>query len=83
MPLKHILKNKLLLQENFKTQEISMDIWPFWLFEENIKLSNEIIEEKNNENKAQENAQMDSMPDTSSMMKDAKNMTSGFNIPKL
>jgi hypothetical protein len=54
MPLKHILKNKLLLQKHFKTQEISMDEWPFWMFEENIKLVNEIIEEEDSEKKKQE-----------------------------
>ena len=46
MPLKHILKNKLLLQKHFHTQEWAMDNWPFWQFEENIKLVNEIIEDE-------------------------------------
>ena len=46
MPLKHILKNKLLLQKHFHTQEFAMDNWPYWLFEENVKLVNEILEEE-------------------------------------
>ena len=46
MPLRDILKNKLLLQENFHTSETAMDDWAFWQFEENIKIANSIIEEK-------------------------------------
>jgi hypothetical protein len=80
MPLKHILKNKLLLQKHFHTQEWSMDNWPFWMFEENIKLVNEIIEEEDKQRKQDEDSQKSSMPDTSSMMKNASNMTS--NLPK-
>ena len=80
MPLKHILKNKLLLQKHFHTQEWSMDNWPFWMFEENIKLVNEIIEEEDKQRKADEDSQKSSMPDTSSMMKNASNFTN--NIPK-
>jgi hypothetical protein len=80
MPLKHILKNKLLLQKHFHTQEWSMDNWPFWQFEENIKLVNEIIEEEDKQRKQDEDSQKSSMPDTSSMMKNASNMTN--NLPK-
>ena len=80
MPLKHILKNKLLLQKHFHTQEWAMDNWPFWQFEENIKLVNEIIEEEDKQRKQDEDSQKSSMPDTSSMMKNASNMTN--NIPK-
>ncbi len=45
-PLTNLLRNKLLLQKNFHTQEISINEWPFWMFEENIKLINEINEEE-------------------------------------
>jgi hypothetical protein len=45
MPLTGILKNKLLLQKQYGTQEVSMDNWPYWMLEENIKIGNEIIEE--------------------------------------
>ena len=45
MPLTGILKNKLLLQKPYGTQELSMDNWPYWMLEENIKIGNEIIEE--------------------------------------
>ena len=82
MPLKHILKNKLLLQKHFHTQEIAMDEWPFWMFEENIKLVNEIVEEEDSSRKKQEKDQQKGMPnfDANSMMKNASNMSN--NIPK-
>lgn len=82
MPLKHILKNKLLLQKHFHTQEYAMDQWPFWMLEENIKLVNEILEEEDSNKKSQEDAQGASMPDTSSMMRNAQNMTSNMQMPK-
>jgi len=44
--LTNLLKNKLLLQKNFHTHEPSMDNWPFWMFEENIKIVNQIFEEE-------------------------------------
>lgn len=80
MPLRHILKNKLLLQKHFNTQEISMDEWPYWMFEENIKLVNEIIEEEEKHRKKEEEKQQSSMPNfnVNSMMRDAGNMASKF-----
>ncbi len=44
--LTNLLKNKLLLQKNFNTQEFSMNEWPFWMFEENIKIINQINQEE-------------------------------------
>ena len=83
MPLKHILKNKLLLQKHFHVQEEAMDKWPFWMFEENIKLVNEIIEEEDKDRKKQEGDQSKSMPnyDTNSMMRNASNIGSNFSMP--
>ena len=82
MPLKNILKNKLLLQKHFHTQEDAMDMWPFWMLEENIKIVNEIIEEEDQKRKDDEKAQQGNTPniDTNSMMKSAANITN--NIPK-
>ena len=82
MPLKHILKNKLLLQKHFNTQEFSMDLWPYWLLEENIKLVNEILEEEDSNNKSQEGSNTPSMPDTNAMMKSAQNLTNNIQMPK-
>jgi hypothetical protein len=80
MPLKHILKNKLMLQKHFHTQEWAMDNWPFWMFEENIKIVNEIVEDEEKQRKSQEEGSNYKMPDTSSIMKNASNMTG--NMPK-
>lgn len=60
-----------------------MDCWPFWMFEENIKLVNEIIEEEEAQRKKQEGEQSSSLPDTSSMMRNMSNMSSGFSAPKM
>jgi len=83
MPLKHILKNKLLLQKHFHTQEISMDYWPFWMLEENVKLVNEIVEEEEKQRKKDESTQQKQMGnfDANSMMRNAQNMTG--NLPKM
>lgn len=80
MPLKHILKNKLLLQKHFNTQEFAMDEWPYWLFEENIKLVNEIIEEEEKNRKKEEEKQQSNTPNFNpgSMMKDASSMANKF-----
>ena len=83
MPLKHILKNKLQLQKHFHLQEWAIDGWPFWMFEENIKLVNELIEEEEKEKKKQEDDHSKSMPDTSSMMQGAGNFSApNFSMPK-
>lgn len=77
MPLRPLLKNKLLLQKHFNVQEISIDDWPYWMFEENMIIVNEIIEEENKQRKEQEDSQSHSIPDTGSIM---RNISS--NIPK-
>lgn len=82
MPLKHILKNKLLLQKHFNLQEWSMDNWPFWMFEENVKLVNEIIDEEEKNGKAQENGQEGNF-DANSMMKNAQSMTNNMKMPNM
>ncbi len=62
---------------------MAMDEWPFWMFEENIKLVNEIIEEEEKDRKKQEQDQSKGMPnfDAGSMMRSASNFSS--NIPKI
>lgn len=79
MPLSHILKNKLLLQKHFHLQESSIDSYPFWQFEENIKLVNEIIEEEDKKQKTQEKESSSNF-NADSIMKNAQSM--GNNIPK-
>ena len=64
-----------------------MDHWPFWMFEENDKLVNEILEEEETNRKKQEDEQQKSMGgfDTNSMMRNASSMTNNMNmnIPKM
>ena len=59
-----------------------MDNWPFWMFEENVILVNEILEEEESNKKSEEDTQSKSMGnfDANSMMKSASSMTN--NIPK-
>ena len=61
---------------------MAMDEWPFWMFEENIKLVNEIIEEEEKDRKKQEQEQSKGMPnfDSGSMMRNASNFSNS--IPK-
>lgn len=57
MPLKSLLKNKLLLQKQYHLQESAIDSWPYWMLEENIKIVNELTEEEEKERKKQEKEQ--------------------------
>lgn len=69
-----------MLQKHFHVAEVSMDEWPFWMFEENIKLVNEILEEEDKNKKTQEETQSKTMPNfnPSSYMKDMSNMSGKF-----
>jgi hypothetical protein len=59
-----------------------MDDWPFWLFEENIKIVNEIVEDEDKQRKKDEGEQQKGMPDTNSMMKNASSMSNNMSMPK-
>ena len=78
MPLTHILKNKLLLQKEFNTQERSMDKWAYWMFEENIKISNSIIEETKETNKGGEESPTNN---ADSVIKNAQKAMSNIKMP--
>jgi hypothetical protein len=60
--LTNLFKNKLLLQKNYHLQERSIDDWPFWVFEENIKIINELTDEEDKQRKKQDDQQQKSMP---------------------
>lgn len=62
MPLRSLLKNKLLLQKHYNLQEISIDNWPYWMLEENIDIVNEINEEEEKKRKNEEDKQKSSTP---------------------
>jgi len=80
MPLKPLLKNKLLLQKHFHVSEISIDEWPYWLLEENIKIVNEINKEEEERQKESEKGQKTNMSNfnPNSYMKNMENMTKKF-----
>jgi hypothetical protein len=79
MPLKDIVRNKILLQKNHGFQEISIDNWPFWLFEENIKVVNEIIEEEEKQRKKEEESQSKQKgADPSSYLKSLSGISNKF-----
>lgn len=62
MPLRPLLKNKLLLQKHYHIQESSLDSWPFWMLEENISIINEITDEEEKQRKKDEEGQQASIP---------------------
>lgn len=74
-----------MLQKHFNLQEASMDSWPFWLFEENIKLVNEILEEEDSNRKKQEEQQNKQQGNFNpgKMMKNASNMSKNLKPPKI
>lgn len=80
MPLRHLLKNKLLLQKHYNVIEPAIDMWPFWMFEENIDIINEITEEEDKQRKKEEEKQQSSTPNFNpgSYMRDMNNMTNKF-----
>ena len=69
-----------MLQKHYNCQEISMNLWPFWMFEENIKLVNQLIEEEERQRKSEEDKQKTSMPNmnTSSMMSGMSSIANKF-----
>ena len=80
MPLRPLLKNKLLLQKHYHVQEESLDCWPFWMLEENISIINEISDEEDKQRKKDEESQQKSMPNfnPSSYMNNMNNMMNNF-----
>lgn len=80
MPLRGLLKNKLQLQKHYNLQEISIDSWPYWMFEENIKIVNELTEEEEKERKREEDKQKMDTPNfnPSSYMSGVSNMANKF-----
>lgn len=57
-----------------------MDNWPFWMFEENIKIVNELTDEEEKNKKKQEAEQNKSMPNFNpqSYMSGLSSMTNKF-----
>ena len=78
--LTSLLKYKLLLQKNYHLQEWAIDDWPFWMFEENIRIINELTEEEEKSRKKQEEQQQKGMPNfnPNSYMNSMNSMTNKF-----
>ncbi len=55
-----------------------MDLWPYWMFEENIRIVNELTEEEEKKNKKEEG--LNKMPNfnPSSMMNNMNSMANKF-----
>lgn len=83
MPLRPLLKNKLLLQKHYHIQEASLDLWPFWMLEENISIINEINDEEEKNRRSEEEKQQKSMPNfnPSSYMNQMNSMSNNFKSP--
>ena len=77
-PLNNLLKNKLLLQKNYHLQETSIDSWPFWMLEENIKIVNELTEEEEKNRKKEDTSMKMPNFNPSSMMNNMSSMASKF-----
>jgi hypothetical protein len=74
-----------MLQKHFHLQEYSIDSWPFWMFEENISIINDLQDEDNKGQRQQEDDQskmMGSM-NPSSYMKGMSSMSNKFKPPKM
>ena len=80
--LNSLLKNKLILQKNYHLQEWAIDDWPFWMFEENIRIINELTEEEEKQRKKQEGEQQKNTPNfnPNSYMNSMNNMTNKFKM---
>jgi hypothetical protein len=80
MPLRALLKNKLLLQKHYHVNEFSMDNWPFWMLEENVSIINDITDEEENQRKKDEDQQNKSMPNFNpgSYMSQMSSMANNF-----
>jgi len=79
MPLTSLLKNKLLLSKNYNVSHSDIDNLPYYIFEEYIKIVNELTEEESKDRKKQEDEQKAGMPNfnPSSYMKGV-----GSSLPK-
>ena len=80
MPLRPLLKNKLLLQKHYHVNEFCIDEWPFWMLEENISIINELTEDEESQRKEEEKKQETSMPNFNpgSYMKDMSGIANQF-----
>lgn len=80
IPLTSLLKNKVLLYKHYNLQDSTIDNWPFWMFEEIVKIINDIVEEESKEQKKQSEGQNSAMGNfnPSSYMNSMSSMSGKF-----
>lgn len=80
MPLRALLKNKLLLQKHYHVNEWAMNEWPFWMLEENVSIINELTDEEEKQRRKDEEQQNKSMPNFNpgSYMSQMSSMANNF-----
>lgn len=85
MPLRSLLKSKVLLYKNYNIGDDTIDNWAFWMFEENISIINELQEEEGKGRKSQEDEQSKAMGsmNPSSYMKSMSSMSGKFKPPRM
>lgn len=68
------------MYKHYNLQDSTIDNWPFWMFEEVVKIINDIVEEENKETKKQQEEQGNSMGNfnPSSYMKSMSSMSNKF-----
>ena len=68
------------MYKHYNLQDATIDNWPFWMFEEVVKIINDIVEEEGSEQKKQNEEQTGAMGNfnPSSYMKGMSNMGSKF-----
>lgn len=69
-----------MIQKEYNVIEPAIDMWPFWMLEENINIINEIVEEEEKQRKKEEEKQQSSMPNFNpgSYMRDMSSMANKF-----
>jgi hypothetical protein len=80
MPLRALLKNKLLLQKHYHVNECSMNDWPFWMLEESVSIINDLTDEEEKQRNKEEDQQNKSMPNFNpgSYMSQMSSMANNF-----
>jgi len=78
IPLQSLLRNKVQLYKHYNLQDSTIDNWPFWMFEEVIKIINDIVEEENKDQKKQKDDSGMGNFNPSSYMKSMSNMSNKF-----
>lgn len=81
MPLIYLLKNSLILSKDWNLNGFYVEAMPFWLFEERIKIINDINDEENN--KSNNDSDSNSNFNPNQMMNNMNNMMNNFKPPSL